>query len=361
MDRSRNPHGGLPTGCPETGMKKEIVIAGGGIAGLSLGIALRTRGIEVILCEAGRYPRHRVCGEFISGVSEETLDFLGVLPLLADAEQNRMTSWWDSDGVIVKRALPKPARGVSRFRLDARMAERFVELGGHLKEGERVPRARSSEEGVVFATGRPAKRESQWLGLKAHLLDFKLETDLEMHLGEGGYLGMSSIEGGRVNACGLFKIREDLKVSKDAALAGYVAAIGLNTLAEKISLAERDSASQMGVSAFVLGEQKHEDQSGVRLGDQEAIIAPLSGNGMSMAFESSAAAVPLIESYCSGAISWKEVGQQLNTQLSRQFRRRIRVANFLNPMLTSRRMQGGFAAMSRASLLPFQTLYQLTR
>ena len=342
-------------------MKKEIVIAGGGIAGLSLGIALRMRGIEVTLCEAGRYPRHRVCGEFISGVSKETLEFLGVLPLLADAEQNRVTSWWDSEAMMLRKKLPTPAHGISRHRLDLRMAERFTELGGHLKEGERIPPSMVSEEGVIFATGRPAKRESQWIGLKAHLLDFQLETDLEMHLGDGGYLGMSSIEDGRVNACGLFKIREDLKVSKGAALIEYLAAIGLDRLAEKVSQTERDPASQMGVSAFVLGEQNHGEQSGVRLGDQEAIIAPLSGNGMSMAFESSAEAVPLVESYYEGHLSWPEIGLLLNERLSRRFRRRIRVANFLNPMLTNVPMQRGFAAMSRASLLPFQTLYRFTR
>ncbi len=342
-------------------MRKEITIAGGGIAGLSLGIALRLRGIQVTLCEAGRYPRHRVCGEFISGVSQETLDFLGVLPLLADAEQNRITSWWDRSGVILKKAIPKPALGMSRYRLDSRMAERFVELGGELKEGERVPPSNATREGLVFATGRPANRGSQWLGLKTHLLDFRLTTELEMHLGEGGYLGMSAIEEGRVNACGLFKIREDLSVSKDTALSEYLAAIGLNALAEKISLAEKDPASQMGVSAFVLGEQKHDDQDGVRLGDQETIIAPFSGNGMSMAFESSAEAVPLVESYCSGGISWREVGERLNAQLSGRFRRRIAIANLFNPMLTSLPMQRSFAAASRAALFPFKTLYRLTR
>lgn len=342
-------------------MKKEIVIAGGGIAGLSLGIALRERGIEVTLCEAGRYPRHRVCGEFISGVSQETLDFLGVLPLLADAEQNRMTSWWDREGVILKKAIPKPALGMSRFQLDQRMAERFVDLGGVLKEGERVPAIRSAEEGTIFATGRPANRESQWLGLKAHLLDFELETELEMHLGAAGYLGMSAIEDGKVNACGLFKIREEVSVSKDTALAEYVSAIGLKSLGEKISNAEKDPSSQMGVSAFVLGEQKHDDSRGVRLGDQEAIIAPFSGNGMSMAFESSAMAVPLVESYCNGSLSWKDVEQQLNAQLSRRFRRRIRIANLFNPLLTSLPMQRSFAIASRASLFPFETLYRLTR
>ena len=62
-------------------LTKEITIAGGGLAGLSLAVALRLRGVPVTVLEAGHYPRHRVCGEFISGVSTETLDFLGIREL----------------------------------------------------------------------------------------------------------------------------------------------------------------------------------------------------------------------------------------------------------------------------------------
>ena len=59
-------------------LKNPITIAGGGLAGLSLGIALQSRGVTVTLHEASTYPRHRVCGEFISGVSEETLETMGI-------------------------------------------------------------------------------------------------------------------------------------------------------------------------------------------------------------------------------------------------------------------------------------------
>ena len=49
-----------------------IEIVGGGLAGLSLGVALRREGVPVTLFEAGDYPRHRVCGEFIAGLAETT-------------------------------------------------------------------------------------------------------------------------------------------------------------------------------------------------------------------------------------------------------------------------------------------------
>ena len=59
-------------------LNQEITIAGGGLAGLALATALRHREVPVTVLEAGYYPRHRVCGEFISGVSQETLENLKI-------------------------------------------------------------------------------------------------------------------------------------------------------------------------------------------------------------------------------------------------------------------------------------------
>src|SRR5436190_2031589 len=60
-------------------LSKPITIVGGGLAGLTLRSGLRRRGIAVTVLEAGRYPRHRVCGEFISGAGQATLARLGLL------------------------------------------------------------------------------------------------------------------------------------------------------------------------------------------------------------------------------------------------------------------------------------------
>ena len=74
-------------------MKHSITIAGGGLAGLSLAIGLQSRGVSVTLHEASTYPRHRVCGEFISGVSNETLESLGIGNCLSEATNLQSASW----------------------------------------------------------------------------------------------------------------------------------------------------------------------------------------------------------------------------------------------------------------------------
>ena len=73
-------------------MPETITIVGGGLAGLTLGIGLRQRGVAVTLWEAGRYPRHRVCGEFISGRGQSSLARLRLLGLVQSAGARDATS-----------------------------------------------------------------------------------------------------------------------------------------------------------------------------------------------------------------------------------------------------------------------------
>jgi menaquinone-9 beta-reductase len=91
-------------------MNREITIAGGGLAGLSLASALRRQDVPVTVLEAGNYPRHRVCGEFISGVTEETLTALGIHEIFADAHHHRSLGWYEKGRLIHQGDFSVPAR-----------------------------------------------------------------------------------------------------------------------------------------------------------------------------------------------------------------------------------------------------------
>ena len=64
---------------------KAVTIVGGGLAGLVLGVRLRGLGVPVTIYEKRAYPQHRVCGEFISGVSYEILEKLNLVKTLEKA------------------------------------------------------------------------------------------------------------------------------------------------------------------------------------------------------------------------------------------------------------------------------------
>src|SRR6516165_8417144 len=100
--------------------RKPITIIGGGLAGLTLGIGLRQREVPVVIWESGRYPRHRVCGEFISGCGQQWLERLGLRgPLVeAGATSTSTVMFFLGRTASPVRPLPLPAFCLSRFKMD---------------------------------------------------------------------------------------------------------------------------------------------------------------------------------------------------------------------------------------------------
>ncbi|MFZ4683237.1 MAG: NAD(P)/FAD-dependent oxidoreductase [Terrimicrobiaceae bacterium] len=336
-------------------MKRAITIAGGGLAGLSLGIALRHRGVPVDLHEAGSYPRHRVCGEFISGVRPAVLESLGIADLLVGAEKQRTTAWFYGGEKIFAAALPVSARGISRHVLDDAMRRRFQELGGALHERSR--QQPEDREGLVWCAGRiPARGE--WIGLKCHVHNMPLKADLEMHLGRNGYAGLARVGSDTVNVCGLFRL--DKTLDGTGLLQKHLRRGGLSSLADRMEAAGVDESSLAAVAGFRLGWQRSRPEM-MTLGDACGMIPPFTGNGMSMAFESAALAVTPLLRYATGAEDWKNTGKTLRGQLQRKFSLRLICAQAMHPFLTRPRGQAFLAAVTRSKLLPFNFCFHALR
>ena len=190
-------------------MQKPITIVGGGLAGLTLGIGLRQRNVPVTIFEGGKYPRHRVCGEFISGRGEEVLKELGLRGKILDAGAIRAQTavFFSPVAGSPIRKLPSSALCLSRFTVDDLLAKELQGLGGELKQNERWCENKFGE-GVVRATGRRLRATDagwRWFGLKVHARHVPLEADLEMHVARNGYVGLCRLNGGEVNVCGLFR------------------------------------------------------------------------------------------------------------------------------------------------------------
>ena len=315
---------------------KPITIVGGGLAGLSLGIGLRQRGIPVVVWEAGHYPRHRVCGEFISGRGQDTMARLGLRDsfVQAGAVMARSAAFFSAQKNSPVRTLAAPALCLSRFTMDALLADQFQKCGGELREKQRW-QEQVVQEGIVRASGRraqPVENGWRWFGIKVHAKNVPLAADLEMHASRNGYVGICRLDQSEVNVCGLFRrpaATHDPVQPWQKTLRGNPG----TTLHERLSEAILDESSFCSVAGLSLRPRSAAALTECCIGDALTMIPPVTGNGMSMAFESAEIAIEPLAAYGRGECSWPQAQQTIAQACDSAFSRRLAWARWLQWMM----------------------------
>ena len=118
-------------------MQDEVLVLGGGVAGCAASIALARKGRSVTLIEREPTPRHKVCGEFLSGEALEDLHALGIdvaslgaVPIdyvrLAAARR------------AAEAPLPFRAASLTRKALDTALIAKAVTAGVRVERGRSV-------------------------------------------------------------------------------------------------------------------------------------------------------------------------------------------------------------------------------
>eukprot|EP00112_Aurelia_sp_Birch-Aquarium-sp1_P008601 Seg19519.1 transcript_id=Seg19519.1/GoldUCD/mRNA.D3Y31 product="hypothetical protein" protein_id=Seg19519.1/GoldUCD/D3Y31 len=198
-----------------------------------------------------------------------------------------------------------------------------------------------------------------WIALSVHLKNTGI-TQLEMHSGPNGYIGLSPIEDGLTNVTGLFKKQAHLRGKKHALIISYLRDNGLSDLAEKLSQSDPIDGSFCAISGFEFGTQPT-SPSELRLGDASQLVPPFVGNGMSMALESAAIAAEPLTEYASGKLNWEASVQRIQDRCAALFSTRMKVAMRFHPVLLSKLGLKAISTTSKLNLLPVKTLYHLTR
>ncbi|MEZ5277321.1 MAG: NAD(P)-binding protein [Opitutaceae bacterium] len=334
---------------------RPIEIVGGGLAGLSLGCALQESGVETTIIEAGTYPRHRVCGEFISGLSPIDRERLTLGPALADARKLSSVSWHRKEREVCRHQLPSPALGISRFTLDARLVERFTAAGGRLRTRTRA-RTTPGKPGSVWTAGHRTS-PSPFIGLKAHFKGLSLATDLEMYLGDQAYVGLSPVENGAANLCGLFR-RRSIRGEIPEMINQYLEACGLRGLKSLVARASVVAGSPCAVAGLDY-DSSPDNGPGLSLGDARQLIPPFTGAGMATAFAAASEALPSLVAWSRDEIDWPRVDRQIRTRLRLRLNRRLRASRWIHPFLLEPRRQSLTSTLARLHLLPFNLLFHL--
>ena len=356
-------------------MNQPITIIGGGLSGLALGCYLQKNGVSVTIIEPGRYPRHKVCGEFICGVKPQTLTELGILDLLENAQSVKNIQWHISNKKVLDKTLPSPGIGISRFLLDDQLHKRFRSLGGTIQQ-QRVDKStylRDQPEGHIWACGKEkqgkGKDNLRWLGMKLHVSGLDLQG-LEMHTGgssvKGGYIGLSPIEDDKVNVCALVEVNKTVAGKGEEKLQGYLHSLGLNTLANRLKSAETIAGSFSAVAGFSLGHQNilaDTKQHLLPIGDAALVIPPFTGNGMSIALESALLAGQTLLPYCKGETdnSWDDTVETYLQALHKKFCKRLFTARTIHPFFFHPFGRSVLSTLAKSKLIPFRTLFRLLR
>ena len=282
--------------------KFDYVILGGGIAGLCAAKRLLELGIQPLVIEAGNYPSHKVCGEFLSPSSLPILKRWNIHPIPIFEAQLHTSSQ------NFHFIFPRSAGSLSHWTLDTQLADQVSLEGATLLTQTKVlslspPTAKGDNHHLVLSSGENIEAKHlliasgrlpgsslqsftpRYIGFKAHFSGIELRSTLHMFSFKGAYLGIAPIENERANLACLANIER----VKQASPAQFM----------KSLIADHPFLHQLLASSHQLFDQWMEvfvPKFGLRftpdwiqtywIGDAAGTIPPASGNGLSLAITS---------------------------------------------------------------------------
>ncbi len=292
-------------------MQDDVVVLGGGVAGCATSIALAQRGRNVTLIEREITPRHKVCGEFLSGEALEDLHALGI-----DAASLGAMPIGHVRLAAASRAaeapLPFPAASLTRKALDTALIARAIAAGVRVECGRTVQSlsrttanswqvalddGTSREAQTVFlATGKHDLRghsrprdPQQWVAFKMYFRlapaqAAELADASELMLYPGGYGGIQPVEDGMANLCCVVQRRHLARAGNS--WENFLAKIQRDCphLAMRLAGAEPLLPKPIAITHIPYGYIRRNTEDGLYcIGDQAAVIPSFTGDGISIA------------------------------------------------------------------------------
>lgn len=351
----------------------DCIIAGGGLAGLSLAMQLSTKGRKVLILEKNSYPFHKVCGEYLSMESYAFLERLGIpLRAMALPRINRLLLT-STDGDEVMTDLDLGGIGISRYVLDEALAKAARAQQVTVKENVKVNGYRHIEDLVTVQTNsgmytgrilcasfgkhppgnfhKPGQAAENWVGVKYHVRYPFPEDRIALHTFKDGYCGISRIEGGLCCLCYLVNASRLKENGGDISLLEKTILSQNSHLRQIFRQAEFISHTPVTVSNVQFSLRKPVSDKIFYLGDSAGCIAPLSGNGMSMALRASFILSGELNRYFDGRQTLDDSLEQYQRSWIRQFRKRILLGQYLQYLFCKPALTGLF--ISIMSRLPF--------
>jgi flavin-dependent dehydrogenase len=356
---------------PET----EILIIGGGLAGLTAALHLNKLGLNVILIEKDTYPHHKVCGEYISNEVLPYFKWLGINIEGLNPELINDLLFTSLSGKSIQTKLPLGGFGLSRYTIDHYLYselirrkvkiihdrvvqvnfanDRFsVETTSHTFIAPYVIGAYGKRSAIDVKLNRNfINKQSPYLAVKSHYKADFPNNVVSLHNFEGGYCGVSKVENDRLNICYLADY-ESFKKHKN------IVAYQENILYKNSHLkAIFENAESLFEAPLTISQISFEAKEPVynhilMIGDTAGLIHPLCGNGMAMAIHSAKIVSELLYQKIQGKITSRAaLEDDYNTQWNREFKNRLKMGRILSSLLRNKKLER--FAMNTLSKMPF--------
>ncbi|WP_223826557.1 NAD(P)/FAD-dependent oxidoreductase [Flagellimonas sp. S3867] len=327
----------------------EVIIVGGGLAGLTAALDLARRGKQVLLIEKNKYPNHKVCGEYVSNEVRPYLQKLGLELNTMSLPQIDTLQLSTSKGSAIEVELPLGGFGISRYKFDNELYQLGLNNGVEFLHETAVDIMFDNDEFQVrtlennsfkskVVLGAHGKRsnldltlkrrftqeKSPWLAVKCHYLNTEQPANLvSLHNFEGGYGGLSQIEEGKVNFCYLvkyenFKSEGDITSFNEQVVSENP--FFQNFLSNSTAIFEKPQT----IAQISFHRKEPVENHILMCGDTAGLIHPLCGNGMAMAIQSAKIAADQVVNFLENPnFSRTDMEGSYKSLWNENFRRRL--------------------------------------
>ena len=339
----------------------DAVIVGAGPAGSAAAIVLARAGRRVLLLEKDRFPRPKVCGEFLSSDALPLLDRLGARRAVEEQEPERIErgSFSLPRGPAVNFRLPAPALGISRFLLDDLLARLARDAGAEVRFGARVISVEGDPEGgfrvrytqdqlteeiraraAVGAWGRWdsldrkldrgfLRRGSRFFGWSRDYCGdtSALGGEVRLYVFRGGYCGLSRVEGGVVNLAGVIAESRRRRLSPGWEAVCEHARESNPSLDRHLASLVPGPAGFLGTGPVFFTAKPPVEGGILMAGDAAGVLDPFSGEGQSAALASGFLAAQTIERFLSGELGPDQLPHAYEEAWKLRFARRFHASS----------------------------------
>ena len=332
----------------------DVIIVGGGLAGLTSAIHLSKFKKQVLVIEKQSYPKHKVCGEYISNEVIPYLNSLEIDPIKEGAKKINRVHVSSINGSLIKGDLPLGGFGMSRYFFDNLLLKKACLNGVKVTKDSVISiifqndifiiKTKSSDifksKIAIGAYGKRSdldikmnrkfiRKKSPYLAVKSHAKGKFPDDLIGLHNFKGGYCGVSKVENNSINLC---YITEYSSFKKHKNISDFQKQVVFKNKHLRKIFKESTSLFKKSLTISQISfETKNPIENHIIMcGDTAGVIHPLCGNGMGMAILSSKLASELIIQFLNGEIKNREdLENQYLMSWNKEFKTRLKMGHFI--------------------------------